>query len=263
MHLLPTHVVPPHATSLQMQSLCLERTRFFTLCLLFYVFLAGFGFKDSSKLLLVCWVLSVLPSSRGSHNYSRGMPAEGHEGGRQAEASFPLTDKKAQALCAANVPAIIFQVHYLLFHPSYSWKCLIIIRISKVRQQYKQPCCCLTFSLFKICSITWSLLVSWDDPLQPLAVRVVSEGQGVAAQPQKSLGNQYKCHGATMQDLKGYCTQSNAEFSNASVSLAIAWAAELQCWFMAESNLLSVMLLSLSFKGVSVQDACTGLPSFM
>ena len=111
-----------------------------------------------------------------------------------------------------------------------------------------------------MCSITLSLLFSWD-PLQPLSVRVVSEGKGAAVQPWKLPCNT-NASGATMQRLKGYCTRSSAEFSNASVSLAIARAAETQCWFMAESNLILVTLLSLSFEAVLVQDACTGLPSF-
>lgn len=46
------------------------------------------------------------------------------------------------------------------------------------------------------------------------------------------------------------------------VSLAVARAAEIQCWFMAESNLILVMLLPPSFEAVLVQDACTSLPPF-
>lgn len=65
--------------------------------------------------------------------------------GKTCWSTFPsLRIKKQKLLCAANVPAIIFKVHYLLFHLSYSWTCLIVIDISKVRQQYKQLHCCLT-----------------------------------------------------------------------------------------------------------------------
>lgn len=48
---------------------------------------------------------------------------------------------------------------------------------------------------------------------------------------------------------------------NASVSPAIAWAAGIQRWFMAESNLILVTLLPPSFEAVLVQDACTSLPA--
>lgn len=68
--------------------------------------------------------------------------------------------------------------------------------------------------------------------------------------------------GSHHAELEGYCTGSRVKFSNVSLFLAMGRAAEIQCWFMAESNLILATLLPLSFKAVLVQDACTALPSF-
>lgn len=119
--LLSMHVVLPHLTSLQMQSLCSDvvtmrgwdmhlfhsmpralsiRGRFA------FVFGFGFFFKGSSKLLLVCWMLSVLPSSRDSHNCTPGRHTRREVGENKLRQVSLFKDKEAKApmccKCSSN-----------------------------------------------------------------------------------------------------------------------------------------------------------------
>lgn len=181
--------------------------------------------------------------------------------GKRSWRKFPsLRIKKQKPLCAANVPAIIFQVHYLLFQLSYSWTCPIIIDISKVRQQYKQPCCCLTTSPFKIPALLHDLSCC----LGILPSHFQSGWLLRARERQLSLRSYHatQMHGMPPSRCCRGTVHEAAPSSQRHFSLAIAWGAEIQCWFTAESNLILVTLLPLSFEAVLVQDACTDLPSF-
>ena len=158
--------------------------------------------------------------------------------------------KKQKPLRAANVPAILLQVHYLLFHLSYGCTCLTTINIGKVRQQYKQPRCCLTSSPFRARALLRDLSCCLRTPFSRLQSGWSGRGrQGAAVQPRK-FPSRMNASSVTTQRLKGCGTQSSAEFSNASFSLAIAWAAEIQCRFTAESNLILDALLWLPLEAV-------------
>lgn len=108
-----------------------------------------FLFLRIPKLLLVCWMPSILPSNRGSHSCPPETCMQ-RDGERQAEADFSLKElKKEKPQCAANIPATIFQVHDLLSHLSWTLECVQLSLQGQAAVQAAVPC----FSLWNQCSI--------------------------------------------------------------------------------------------------------------